>query len=124
MARTIVIEVESKREIYEANITELEDMYNHIKCDCIDITERKIGENYYDIIVDDEGLLKDYAIPSAIDKITHEVQLVGNLIVSKYDEEGELRDLTEKEIKEVTENIKQLVCFQCDYEQPVLLLGE
>ncbi len=45
----------------------LAEWYRLIKCDLIDIVSRKIGGRYYDIIVDDEGLYKGAAKPTALD---------------------------------------------------------
>lgn len=67
----------------------LEEYHEKLNCDLIDITERKIGDKYYDIICDDEGLLKENAIPSAIDK-DKKPMLVGNLLICNVaNDEGE-----------------------------------
>lgn len=74
--------------------------YKLIGCEYVDITRRKIGDKYYDIICDDEGLYKENPIISAVDN-TYKPMFVGNLIISKADDEGELIDLSENDIKQI-----------------------
>ena len=102
----------------------LDDYYKLIGCDCIDIVTRKIGRKVYDIIVDDEGLLKDDPVISAIDNLGR-VMLVGSLIICGLaDEEGELTDLTPKDIEYIRKRIQTLntrkhmglrMLTQCEY---------
>lgn len=102
----------------------LDDYYRLIGCDCIDIVTRKIGRKVYDIIVDDEGLLKDDPVISAIDNLGR-VMLVGSLIICGLaDEEGELTDLTPKDIEYIRKRIQTLntrkhtglrMLTQCEY---------
>lgn len=75
----------------------LEDMYREIGCDTIDITTRKIGGKVFDIIVDDEGLLKEDPQISAVYKRKDgscEPALVGTLIICSHDEEGNTIDIS------------------------------
>ena len=83
----------------------LEDYYSMIGCSCIDIVTRKIGKKYFDIIVDDNGLLKNDPIISAIDDLGR-VMLVGSLIICGLaDDEGELTDLSDKDIEYIKKRI-------------------
>ena len=76
----------------------LDNYYKLLDCELIDITTRSIGGELFDIILDDEGLLKDDRIVSAVDKKGHPA-LVGNLLISKADEEeGRQIGLTDDEI--------------------------
>lgn len=104
---------------------ELDEFYRLIKCDTIDITKRKIGENYYDIICDDEGLFAESPKISAINNLG-EPMLVGNLIVCDANEStGELKSLTDEQVAEVTNCIHKLytrlnpqgyyMITQCEY---------
>ena len=84
---------------------ELEVFYELIGCRCVDIVQRKIGHKYFDVICDDEGALKDDPVVSAVDtQFRH--MLVGNLIVSKSDDEGNLIDLSEEDIKQILRHTK------------------
>lgn len=76
---------------------ELKEYYDLIECSCIDIVSRRIGDTYFDIICDDEGLLKDNPRVSAIDTEGN-VMLVGNLIFSHTDDDGETIGVTDEEI--------------------------
>lgn len=90
-----VIDIEDKLEVF----------YELIGCRCIDIVHRKIGNKYFDIICDDEGLFKGYAITSAVDTEFRQM-LVGNLIVSRSDDEGNLIDLSDEDIKQILRHTK------------------
>lgn len=71
--------------------------YNVLKCDCFDIARRKIGEHYYDIYCDDEGLLKSGLKPSTLtfdgDRIIE--VLMGNVFVCSHNEDGDTISLTD-----------------------------
>lgn len=79
---------------------ELHELYRLLDCDCIDITSRKIGDKYYDIVCDDEGLLRDNIRVTAYD-VKGNPALVGNLLIMNHDEMGELLSLTEEDILNV-----------------------
>lgn len=91
-------------DVYKHNLLELEvnneldldEMYKLLNCHCIDITRRKVSGTTYDIICDDEGLLTDYPIPSAVDKSLH-VALVGNLLFTHTDNNGNTVGITHEE---------------------------
>ena len=84
---------------------ELNVFYELIGCRCIDIVQRKIGHKYFDVICDDEGALKEDCIVSAVDTQFRQM-LVGNLIISKSDDEGNLIDLSDKDIKQILRHTK------------------
>lgn len=81
----------------------LDEYYDLIECDCIDIVTRKVGDTYFDIICDDEGLLKDSPRVSAVDMHCNPM-LVGNLIFSHTDD-GETVGITDDEIEFLKEHI-------------------
>lgn len=83
---------------------ELQEYYDLIGCDYIDIVTRKIGDTYFDIICDDEGLLKDNPRITAVDTEGNPM-LVGNLIFSHTNEEGETVGITDEEIKMIRDNV-------------------
>jgi len=79
----------------------LHEYYKVLNCDCIDVATRKIGrfgKRYYDIICDDEGLLKDKPKISAINDLG-QVMLCGNLFIVNNDGEGEFTSLSKDDIK-------------------------
>ena len=82
----------------------LENIYNLLNVELIDVTERKIGEHVYDIVCDDEGLLKPN-VPSAYNGKGEPV-LVGSLLLVNHDEEGNFCDLTNEQIVELKGKIR------------------
>lgn len=82
---------------------DLDVFYEIIKCRTIDIVNRKIGDRDYLIICDDEGLLKDNPILSAIDQKIQPM-LVGNLLIVKNGFEGELEGLTDEDVEFIRGN--------------------
>ena len=102
MAKMFLITAEETKVV---KASELEDYYRLIGCDCIDITTRKIGDRYLEIICDDEGLLKNNPRVSAIDNLMKPA-LVGNLLIAgPVDEDGELTSLSDEDISIIKDNI-------------------
>lgn len=82
----------------------LEEFYRLIDCRYIDIVRRKIGRKYYDIICDDEGLFDSNPKISAIDNLGR-VMLVGNLLITNTDEEGNTVSLTGRDISYIRKRV-------------------
>lgn len=97
-----------KGEIKTITIKEFEDYYKYLNCECFDIVTRRIGKQKlpFDIFCDDEGLLK-FHIPTAFNT-KNQTMLVGNLIFSKTDNEGETISLTPEEINYIKGYIKKV----------------
>lgn len=83
-----------KEATIEAN---LDSYYKALDCTCIDIAVRKLGPYQFDIICDDEGMLKDNARVSATGPLGQPM-LVGNLFFCHHDEEGNMTSLHPEEI--------------------------
>ncbi len=78
--------------------------YKMLNCKTIDIVTRKIGNNYYDIICDDNGIFKDVPITSAIDN-KNKSALVGNLlVVGLPNDDGDLQGLTDEQTFKILKN--------------------
>ena len=90
-----------------------------LDCRTIDITTRKIGYKYYDIICDDEGLLKESNIMSAIDSYD-EPALVGSILICNFDTKGNEKDLTERDIQNIGGYILTFVDGMTGEEQDVV----
>ena len=100
LLRCILVDVNAD-EIKEVQCEDkLESFYKLLGCDFIDIQERKIGNFLYDVICDDEGLLKNGCKISAFDK-NFEPMFVGNLLLVNYDEEGNTQSLSQEQIGDV-----------------------
>ena len=109
------------KEVKEVNPQGLEDYYDMIGCKCIDIVTRSIGKKWYEIICDDEGLLTNDPIISAIDNFG-QVMLVGNLIIcGPVDGEGELTDLSDNDIKYIK---KRIMTLDTRLHEDVLMLTQ
>lgn len=78
----------------------LEGYYALLRCDLIDMPERRIGGEYFTIICDDEGLLKENPVVSAYDPMGNPA-LVGPIFVVKFDGKDDVRSLTEEELDDV-----------------------
>lgn len=78
----------------------LENIYKLLDVELIDVACRKVGNHIYDFIVDDEGLLKENAIPSALDS-NGKPMLVGNLFVVNSDDYGNFASLTDEQIDDL-----------------------
>lgn len=96
----------------------LENIYKILDVETIDVAVRKIGNFTYDIICDDEGLLKD-SLPSAVTG-KDEVQLVGNLLLVNHDEEGNFTSLTDEQIEDLG---KHLVMAMMAYKGDTRVYG-
>lgn len=94
-----VVEIENK----------LEDYYRELHCDLIDIQCRKIGEKFFDVICDDEGLFKEPAKISAVDNLGSPM-FVGNLLIVNS-KGGETTTLTDLDVEYVAERVEKL-CTQ------------
>lgn len=80
----------------------LENLYGTLKCETIDIISRRFRGIPYDIVCDDEGLLKPEkqkkpAIVTRHDGKVCEV-IVGNVLITNHDLEGNLSSLTDSDI--------------------------
>lgn len=99
--RAYLLDVENKtRKAVEIDDNRhLEEYYKYLNCSTVDITSRKIGGKWFDIIADDEGLYKENPIVSALTS-DNEPALVGNLLFCNYDAEtGAEISLTEADIE-------------------------
>ena len=99
MAKSILFDLTTEKlqtlDIKDAN--ELKTIYEHLNCDIITIPRYLIGGRLYDIIADDEGLLKDDPIPSLF--LDDEPALCGSFIITKYDDQtGDQIGLSEDDI--------------------------
>lgn len=99
----ILYTIEEETEIIKLHKNEtLKEFYKYIQCDCVDIVEIYIDGEYFDIWVDDDGLLKERPIPNLYMNINgYEQILFGNLIFTRTNENGETIGLTDSQIKKV-----------------------
>lgn len=82
---------------------ELETYYKLLNCSLIEIVPRKIGNSIVNIICDEEGLLINDPLMSAVDGAGNGM-LAGSLFITGLaDDEGELTSLAEEDQQQVLE---------------------
>ena len=93
----------NETKVIEAN--SLQDYYDLIGCNLIEIVSRKIGRKRFDVICDEEGTFAAEPKISAIDNLGTPM-FVGNLIIcGQADEEGKLTDLSSRDINYIKKRI-------------------
>ena len=100
----------------------LDTFYKVLNCNLIDIVTRRIGDSkkVYDIICDDEGLLKEPHKISAVDSMGN-AQLVGNIFITgTADAEGNLTSLPMDEANYILNKIQLTKTKKFDKPYPIL----
>lgn len=103
--RGVLINVESnpgRADVVEIE-AELDKFYAILRCNTIDIVIRKIGGRAFNIVCDDEGLLKDSPIISAVSKLGQPT-LVGNLFICNH-YKSNLVSLSDADIEHIHNHI-------------------
>lgn len=123
MAKALLVDV-MENKVEEVDVESLEDYYRLIHCDTVEIVSRLIGDKRFDIIADEEGLLVNDPLISAINS-AGKAMLVGNLIVcGEPDGDGEMTPLTDEDIRFIQSHIQQMGtilhpeghCMICDLD--------
>ena len=88
----------------------LDEYYRLIRCECIDITLRRICGRHYNIVVDDEGLLKPnrasaLCVTEGIDEVLAGSLLIFGVNLEECDED--FQTLTDEDILGILSCIKQ-----------------
>ena len=100
----------------------LKEYYRLIGCDCIDIVVREIDGHPYNIVLDDEGLLKPNRITAmslTSDVFGNTERLAGTLLVFGLDEECDLAGLDDDEVLQIQRHIVSAI-FSDESIHPVL----
>jgi hypothetical protein len=104
--RALLVEVKNNaRVVKEVYVTTkgLEEIYKVLDCRLVDVVrDAKIAGRTFDIIVDDEGLLIERPIASALCENYYEV-LFGNILIVRRDKEGRWRSLTKNDVEHIIE---------------------
>lgn len=122
--RGYLIDVQNdEHRVVEVNDSDrLGQYYDLIGCECIDIAVRSIGGNYYNVVLDDEGLLVSNPIVSAYDE-SHKPMLAGNLIVFGMDEQCDLASLTDEDVRRIRESIRYTIDLYRGAMHPVAIMS-
>lgn len=80
--------------------------YKLLNCDLVEMPEYQIEGKYFTFICDEEGLLKNNPVISAVDS-DNRPMLVGNVLIcnSNY-ENGDVVDLTDEDINLIQRHVK------------------
>lgn len=82
----------------------LDDYYREIGCECIDISVVTIGGVPFNVVCDDEALLRESVAPSVLDGNGRPI-LWNTVIVFGFDDDADLRSLTLDECLTIAERI-------------------
>ena len=89
---------------------ELRTYYEMLNCDCIDIVSRKVGDNWYDFVCDDEGILKDKPITIVSrDGDEWRGEIVGSVFICLNDGEGNLKSLETDDVINLMEHLYAII---------------
>ena len=132
--RFLVVRTDGSSEcVTVSSENELEELYRLCKCHTIDIVERRIGDRYYSITLDDEGLLMDNPTFTAAGicrtpKGITPICLAGNLVISNSNDKGELTSLTYEDVGYIRSTMvhssamRRLIPFSDDMEFADMIL--
>lgn len=113
-------------DVYSSNVmvvemqATLENYYNALQCDIIDIVNREINGKRFDIVCDDEGLFKENPKISAIDK-NNDPMLVGNLFICNVDVTGKECSLSDSDIELIMASVKTMATRKYPNPYPMLV---
>lgn len=109
--------------VEEVEVTKYTDFYKYIGCSAFDVAGYYIGDEnrWFDIFVDDIGMLREDVIISAIN--VTEIMLAGNLVITKTAKNGEQLPLSDDDIKYLWKYIRTGYKRTADgiYAYPVLV---
>ena len=89
----LTVELNHEKTALESHIRDIDDAdklggyYRYLDCQCIDMVAIDVDGHPYDVVCDDEALLRHPLVPSLY--ISEEQVLFGNLAFVKIDEEGD-----------------------------------
>lgn len=80
----------------------LEGFYKALECDNVEILTRAIGGEYYDLIIDGEGRLKERPATAYAGDFLEDIK--GPAIIAKYEGDGEEHSLTPEDLERIEKN--------------------
>ena len=82
----------------------------------VDCIERRIGEKWYDLWIDDEGLFKEEKYVTAVCKDANEI-IVGKIMIANHTKDGNIKGLTNEDIDNIYKNIVCNVFLPFEYDE-------
>lgn len=105
--KTILLDTEGNLSVLDIEST-LENYYSLLKCHTIDMVRRSIAGHHFTIVCDDEGLMIDDPIPTAV-FADGSIALYGNIMIEGLpDSCGNSTGLSDKDIIWIGRNIEKL----------------
>ena len=92
----------SNKDAEFVEVNGLDDYYREIGCDCIDISVVSVHGTPFNVIVDDEGLLKGKVIASVFDSKGYPI-LANVAIVLGFGDDCDVRSLTVDEVRALSD---------------------
>ncbi len=105
--KTILLDTEGNLSVLDIEST-LENYYSHLKCHTIDMVRRSIAGHHFSIVCDDEGLMIDAPIPTAV-YADGSIAFCGNIMIEGMpDSCGNSTGLSDEDIIWIMKNIEEL----------------
>ena len=100
--------------------------YKQLDCRYIDIIRRKIGGQYFDLIIDDEGKIANKKSTALmLDARRYVVdEIAGAFLIASADDEGETIPLTEEQQKHILATLESTFMIQDEYHIAEFLILE
>lgn len=99
--------------VTEVICNSLDDIYTALGCETFDIANRDVCGKRFDIYVDDEGLLKENPIVSALSKDLKPM-LVGNLLFAHHDRHGNSTAVSDDDIAHLKRCVVNVFAYDTD----------
>lgn len=113
--KLLLVDVKSNYPVTDIKVVEIEDelknYYKLLQCSCVCMPIRWLGDRYFNIYCDDNGLLKENPIIAAF-SADNEEYLVGNLIFAHTDREGYTTSLSDDDISYIKRFIRPVKLYE------------
>lgn len=105
--KTILLSTEGNLSVLDIEST-LENYYSHLNCHTIDMVCREISGHPFTVVCDDEGLMIDNPIPTAI-YTDGSIALCGNIMIEGMpDSVGNSTGLSDEDVTWIMQSIEEL----------------
>lgn len=108
--KVAIVKEQATEVVFDTIKDDLNVFYSLIDCDTIDIVTRRIGGKEYDIICDDEALLREFPTVTFLSLQGSEMSIYGGIIIAGvHDPESEdLASLTEEDCENIRNHIMRV----------------
>ena len=108
--KVAIVKEQAMEVVFDTIKDDLDVFYSLIDCDTIDIVTRRIGGQEYDIICDDEALLREFPTITFLSLQGSEMSIYGGIIIAGvHDPDREdLASLTEEDCENIRNHIMRV----------------